>query len=156
MGNRYLPAVERFWNQVNKTDTCWLWVGGGRSGPYGAIAVDGKKERTHIFSWKLHTGKDPKPLWVLHKCDNPLCVRPSHLFLGTRMDNTKDMLQKGRSTRGIKQHSCKLTWENVHLIRRSKEGRVALAREFNVTPQHIDRIRRGDRWRYEHAWENRT
>lgn len=103
---RRLPVAERFWYYVNKEQQCWLWTGtnSGRKWPYGSIReyVEGKWKFTkaHRVSWELHYGQIPEGSWVLHKCDNTLCVRPDHLFLGSPKDNTTDMIQKGRGKFG--------------------------------------------------------
>lgn len=91
---------ERFWSKVERTDTCWIWTASATEYGYGRISweVDGKKRlfRAHQVSWMLHYGTIPFSLSVLHKCDNPPCVRPDHLFLGTQLDNMRDMVFKGR------------------------------------------------------------
>lgn len=87
------PIADRFWPKVQKTDVCWLWIGATSAG-YGRIGRGRAKD--HEVSWELHNGPVPHGLWVLHKCDNPPCVRPDHLFLGTQSDNMKDAEAKGR------------------------------------------------------------
>lgn len=88
--------MDRFWNKVNKTDTCWLWTGCTNGIGYGLIRIDTKLYSTHRFSYELHFGKIPVGIHVLHSCDNPLCVNPEHLFLGNQKDNMRDMMNKGR------------------------------------------------------------
>ena len=91
---RTLPPEIRFWKYVNKTEDCWLWTGAQR-GKYGAINLGRSRTcYTHRFSWEMFSGPVPIDLWVLHKCDVPLCVRPDHLFLGTALDNNRDRLKK--------------------------------------------------------------
>ena len=94
------PLEVRFWRFVAKSEGCWLWTGANTGSPmkYGRIG-DGTGKgalKAHRASWLIHFGAIPNGLWVLHKCDNPLCVRPDHLFLGTRADNMKDAFDKGR------------------------------------------------------------
>jgi hypothetical protein len=89
--------MERFFNKINKTDTCWFWLGAlrGKSG-YGAIKIEGKVVDTHRFSYSLHYGEIPKGMLICHTCDNKTCVNPNHLFLGTFKDNFEDAKTKKR------------------------------------------------------------
>lgn len=84
---------QRFWAHVEKTATCWLWTGSVDKDGYGKY---GKLEKAHRLSWLLHYGLLPDNLLVCHHCDNPPCVRPEHLFLGTNSDNQQDAIRKGR------------------------------------------------------------
>jgi hypothetical protein len=86
----------RFWNKVNKTKKCWEWLATKNNKGYGRIQVNGKSRLAHRISYGLKNGEIPRGLEVLHKCDNPLCVNPKHLFLGTHKDNLQDMAKKGR------------------------------------------------------------
>ena len=98
----YGSLEDRFWNKVRKNDgpdACWVWIG-ARRGPgeqYGSFNMDGATVHAHRLSWQIHFGAIPNGLHVLHRCDNRPCIRPSHLFLGTPLDNTRDMWQKGRA-----------------------------------------------------------
>lgn len=93
--------MERFWSKVKKTETCWVWTAGTfkyRNG-YGQFRVrrGDPPAYAHRFAWELVNGPIPQGLHVLHRCDNPPCVNPAHLFLGTQIDNYRDMVSKGRS-----------------------------------------------------------
>jgi len=90
---------QRFWSKVNKhgpragrLGRCWVWTAGRTNGSYGSFRVGSKMERAHRYAW----GDVPSGLHVLHRCDNPPCVRRSHLFLGTQADNNRDMVAKRR------------------------------------------------------------
>lgn len=109
---RRAPMADRFWSKVNKDGPvpshckqigqCWVWTASASkrrngSGPYGSFAVAKHKiRRAHRVSWEMANGAIPTGLDVLHSCDNPLCVRPDHLFLGTDADNANDRETKGR------------------------------------------------------------
>lgn len=91
-------TCQKFWSQVLKTDTCWLWQGSLRNKRYGYIQYKGHRVGVHVFSYMLaHNLEAPPELNILHKCDDTLCVRPEHLFEGTHADNMRDMISKGRS-----------------------------------------------------------
>lgn len=119
--------TDRFWSKVDKSGDCWLWTG-GRFGADGYPAFwDGTRTmRAHRFSYELTNGHLPDKLFVCHKCDVKLCVRPDHLFSGTTQDNMADMVAKGRQARGDR-HGSTLHPDSV--ARGSKNGFARLTDE---------------------------
>lgn len=114
-----LYPADRLWARVEKTPTCWLWQGYKLRSGYGRVMYLGRNYTTHRLSWALTNGPIPDGLWVLHKCDNPPCVRPDHLFLGTRQDNVDDMVAKRRHVAIAPdfKRNAKVTREQVVAIR---------------------------------------
>ncbi len=141
---------ERFNAQYSKHfNGCWIWHGTKVTRGYGQISSNGKIWRAHRLSWALHKGNIPAGVLVLHKCDNPSCVNPEHLFLGSVQDNVDDRIKKGRSARGSNMGSSKLTEANVHAIRARlshAETHVSIAASFDVTESAISHIAAGHSW----------
>ncbi len=169
------PAEERFWRHVNKDGPtvrpelgpCEVWTG-GRVGEYGAFHPStGVSELAHRWIFARRHGPIPEGFHVLHRCDNPPCIRDEHHFLGTPLDNSRDCIQKGRSATGdqIAHHGeghgmSKLTWALVYEIRRrhpKSPGRgnpgtlSATARELGVTSGLVSKIVAHHIWREEWA-----
>jgi hypothetical protein len=154
-----LPPEERFWAKVCKTENCWLWQGsiGDRNGHGRFYLSDGTAIYAHRFSYELHFGKIPEGLFVCHRCDNPRCVRPDHLFLGTNQENIIDAWNKGRmydirsqhpDNSGENQGSHKLTWKSVEAIRQTKGvPQGILANQYGVNQSTISRILKAQYWR---------
>jgi hypothetical protein len=135
---------------------CWLWLKCRDKCGYGQIRVKNKIEGAHRVSYEVYVGNIPSGLHVLHKCDTPTCVNPSHLFLGTHKDNMLDRKKKGRGNPscGENSYASKLTEEQVNLIRKiyicgnPKYGQRALSRKFNVSYTLINGIVNRKRWKH--------
>lgn len=138
-----VPPKERFWDKVEKTDTCWLWKSNRNKKGYGKLALGGQTRKwlfSHRVSWEIHNGPIPDGMHVLHKCDVTNCVNPDHLFLGTNADNIADRNRKGRQARGETNAKAKLTKDLVEFIRiLHSQGHTyaQLARRFGVTDRTI-------------------
>ena len=149
--------MQRFWDKIEKTETCWNWIGAQRNG-YGAFKFQGKVQDTHRVSWILHFGDIPKGKYICHHCDNRKCVNPQHLFLGTQKDNIVDAIKKGRfifptKTQIKKGHipkSRKLTLEKAKEIRKkyieTKISQRALAKEYGVDRKAIWMLLHNNTW----------
>lgn len=143
--NRMTP--ERFWSLTVWRGECQEWVKEHPSG-YGRVAYHGKDYKANRLAWILTNGPIPDGLHVLHTCDNPRCVRPSHLFLGTHAQNMADMVAKGRSPSrpGTSNHWAKFTDAQVQAIRashRSGASIVSLAGQYGADRHTISRLIRG-------------
>lgn len=148
---------ERFLDKVikgNNPNDCWIWTACKAHGyglfSYGQVNGKYKHVSAHRFSYEMHIGKISNGLYVCHRCDNPACVRPDHLFLGTQTDNLRDASEKGRVASGANSRFAKLTVEKVLEIRarhHAGETQAELGRAFHVTKENIGQIVRGRTWR---------
>lgn len=141
----------RFWHSLRKTRGCWLWLGAPTTWGYGKIRRDGQYVAAHRASWELHNGPIPDGLFVLHRCDVRLCVRPDHLFLGTQADNVHDAMSKGRRAVGMRHPMAKLDHAAVRRIYRRREAGERLrviAHDFGVSTALVSQIARGRIWQH--------
>ena len=151
--NRKRDLSIRFFEKVNKREGCWIWTGSviKKDHPYGRLWYKNRKFLAHRISWVLHYGEIPKGMWVLHKCDNPLCVNPDHLFLGTRSDNVRDAVKKGRAfiplLRGEQHPMHKLTKLQAEEIRRAPGSQRAIGRKFGICQFVVCAIKNNKLWK---------
>jgi hypothetical protein len=148
-----MDDAERFWAKVDKSGECWEWTAGLRGNGYGQFWMNGTNVMSHRFSYVLHHPLtidllEHREICVCHRCDNPKCVNPAHLFLGSQGDNMRDRETKGRANRtlekGEKHPSSKLTEDDVREIRiKYANGGVSqrqLALEYGITKTNIGTI----------------
>ena len=158
-GNYKPSATERFWSFVDTSGDCWLWTGTHNRAGYGHFKAGGRQHTATRWLWQTWFGEIPEGLFVLHHCDNPPCVNPEHLWLGSAQDNSNDMKAKGRHRvvrpenpyypNGQRHGVAKLTDSQAQEIadrRRNGEISKALAAEFGVHCNTIYRIHSGRGW----------
>lgn len=149
---------ENFWNKVSKAPHpkgCWEWTANRHYKGYGLFGFGRKTHKTHRVAYRLTKGEIPDGIQVCHHCDNPPCVNPEHLFLGTNKQNSDDMMAKGRNKplKGeANKGGGKLTWENVREIRALRAtglSQQSIADKFAVSQPMIGLIVRGEKWKEE-------
>lgn len=163
------PTIERFWSKVRKTAECWYWVGFRDRQGYGRFYEPKNATSAHRASWHIHYGEIPRDLCVLHKCDNPSCVRPDHLYVGTNADNVRDRTERkrhwaNRNPREFQRHAkavgglaskrpgeknprAKLTADDIRSIRASKEAKYILIEKYGISRSNLWLIQTGQRWK---------
>lgn len=146
---------DKFWPNVNKTKTCWLWVGYVEPAGYGKMRVGSKNMRAHRVSWELHNKPIPVGLCILHKCDIRNCVNPEHLFLGTHKDNMVDCVNKGRNAcnplKGEASPASKLKEADVREVKAllsSGESIASISRKYGVSTLPIFKIKHNKTWKH--------
>ena len=143
---------ERFLEKVEKKSYgCWEWAASLDKAGYGVFGIEsGKPIGAHRYSYALHYGAFKKSLFVLHKCDNPKCVNPDHLFLGTHQDNMDDMVRKGRqnSLKGEDSPACKITKEIALNILNSELSHSKTAEKYGVSKSSVAAIKAKRMWRH--------
>jgi hypothetical protein len=135
---------------------CWVWMGhtmkpyaaNPRAMPYGRLIFNGSRMLAHRFAWSVYRGHLPKSALVLHRCDNPCCVNPQHLFLGSQQENIEDRNQKQRQARGVSNASAKLTEDQVQAIRGGAKRDGEWAQMLGVTKSTVRHARTRRTWRH--------
>jgi hypothetical protein len=154
--SRSLARV-RFWAKVDRRDPeeCWPWKAVRDSRGYGVFWTGEHNTKAHRFAWAEAHGRPPRAdEAICHRCDNPPCCNPAHLFAGTWADNRADTVSKGRQARGSAWRHSKLTAATVREIRAlyrpgdRDRGSTGLARRYGVDPSLINRVVRGELWKH--------
>lgn len=156
---RERPVEERFWENVDKSGACWLWLAALDVHGYGRFRFKKQSVKAHRVAWELAQGPIPAGLSVLHNCpggDNRRCVNPAHMFLGTQADNMRDMRAKGRQgipnpVHGETHHNAKLDADTVRQIRLALaggEGHKRIGTRFGVSERTIFNIAHGRIWKH--------
>jgi hypothetical protein len=147
-----LSVRERFFKYVVRSEGCWAWRSSRDPNGYGRMNIKNYPELAHRVSWLVHYGAIPHGKHVLHKCDNPSCVNPEHLYVGDHQDNMRDKMLSGRHRyvhhQGSAHGMAKLTEDEVRTIRTSPEQGTVLAKRYGVTRTTIYDIRSRKIWRH--------
>jgi predicted XRE-type DNA-binding protein len=147
-----ISLKERFAQYVRRGEGCWDWLGYIDSGGYGRINVGGTPKLASRVSYLLHYGDVPKGKVVCHKCDNPKCVNPEHLFIGSQADNVRDMHDKGRARKralfGEAHSRSKLTEDMVRGIRNCALSNTEAAELFGISRSTVYDIRKRRSWKH--------
>lgn len=146
-----MTISQRFWAKVERKspDECWEWTASRSHDGYGFFGVNGRNLKANRVAWKLEHGEIPAGLCVLHSCDNPPCVNPGHLHLGTVASNNAEAVQRDRHSTGVRNGKAKLTVEDVKEIRRRRAAGALLreiAVEFGIHVSNVSFIARGVHW----------
>lgn len=142
---------ERFYDKVDAGPGggCHLWTAALRGRgeyKYGTFKQNRLQRNSHRVAWELRHGEIPEGMNVLHRCDNPRCVNPGHLFLGTTLDNIEDKVAKGRQPRGESHPHAKLTASAVRAIRKDPRNNIEVAAEYGVHNSLISMVRLRKIW----------
>lgn len=143
--------LKRFLSKVKPaTSGCWEWQGGKNEHGYGMFFLSPKArtQKAHRIAWEFFRGPIPDGGCVLHSCDNPPCVNPDHLWIGTKKQNSKDMVKKGRSTSGVKNSQSKITEDIVRIIRTDCRTYRKISAHYGICPSQVCEIKKGTAWKH--------
>ncbi len=140
--------MERFFNKIRKTESCWLWTAGLFTNGYGSFKTEGKAVNAHRFSYVYHNGDISENLVVRHTCDNRKCVNPEHLILGEHKDNVADRVLRNRSASGENNGRSKLTEKDVvSIFKNNIKSKTQLAHLYSVDEKTIRKIKNKTSWK---------
>lgn len=152
MRRRNVAAVDIAFIEENSipepNSGCWLWIGSTNTKGYGRVKIRGKTIRAHRAAYELYTGKSLGSLFACHKCDNPACVNPDHLFAGTIVENNQDRAKKIRGCVGERNRHAVLSAGDVRVIRSSTDSTASLAAKYGVSCESIIRARKRVTWKH--------
>lgn len=145
-------AIERFWSNVKRQPGCWNYLGNLDRWGYGKFYLQYRTLTAHSVSWQITHGQIPSGMCVLHSCDNPACVKPNHLFLGTQLRNIQDKVAKGRQAFGEQSNQSALTEADVIAVinweRGDPESLSNMASRLGVSLSALSLIRSGKSWKH--------
>lgn len=146
-----IPIKLRFKNKIKKLNGCWNWTGAVNQNGYGWVWFNGGPKGTHRVAWQIYRGPIPKGKQVLHRCDNPPCVNPAHLFIGTNRRNVDDKVKKGRQSKG-ENGLNKLSEKNViqifKLLSDPSNTYMEISKKFGVGQRQIYMIAQRKNWKH--------
>ena len=146
--------IDKFWSRVDRSggpDACWPWLRYRSPGGYGEVKLGNRKWRANRAAYCVEYGVDPGELFACHKCDNPWCCNPSHIFLGTARENSHDSMSKGRRPKGSGHGMAALTDDDVIRIRSLRSGGAKLreiSEEYGISFTHVKRIIYRKSWKH--------
>ena len=142
-----MTLKERILDTIKVEGVCWVWTGSVSNKGRPRLKYKCKTTTAHRASYIAFKGKIKDGLYVLHTCDNPMCVNPDHLYAGTHQDNMNDRTNRGRGIKGERHHKAKLTEKEVISIRNSDRTATSMAHEYDIAISTVCRIRRNEIWR---------
>ena len=146
-GAHHAPAIENILRRGDDPTLCWEWPKFKDKEGYGRTKLNGKTSIAHRAAWIIANGPIPSGASVLHKCDNPSCVNPNHLFLGTQKENIADCIAKNRFPKGERNGWAKINERVAADIRAASGTQVEIAAAFGISQSLVSAVRRGDKWR---------
>lgn len=141
-------TFDDFKAKIRVTPGCWIWNGVVLSNGYGQFTMKGKRYGAHRFSYSAYIGKIEDGIFICHKCDNPICVNPDHLFPGTPLENMRDKIKKGRQAVGENANRGHLKAQDVLAIRSSQSSTKEEAEKYGISTANVKSIRARKIWKH--------